>query len=158
MSKRSTRGSGFLEIIASAFFLIAMVILGLNIWILVTAATINDAACRDAARAASQGEEENMAKNLALATLATKQKQGSFFIQAPSMTMFTYRDFGASTGVPVAPPLNTSAAVTVRTEVRVRPLLPLILFGNAIIPDTDQIKFEQIYTYPLIKTKQGVKP
>lgn len=156
-SQRGTKGSGFIEICASAFFLVAMVVIGLNIWILVSACSLNDACCRDATRAAAQGSSENLAKNLALATVSTRQKTASYFIQAPTLTNFVYRDFGASTGLPSVAPPNVAPAVTVSTEIRVRPLLPLFLFGNAVISGTDQVRFQQTYTYPLIKTKFGVE-
>lgn len=144
-----------MEIIVPAIFLIAMVVIGLNIWILVSACALNDAACRDATRAAAQGSSAGVAQNLAQATLSTKQQMASFFVNTPTITYFVYRDYGVSTGNPVVPPKNMAPAVTVRTEIRVRPLLPLYFFGSAVIKGTDQIAMQQTYTYPLIKTKFG---
>ena len=147
--RRSARGFTFAEIGASSIFIIFMVIVGLDMWFLIIAAPINDASCRDAARAAAQGADSTTAGNLAASAIASRQNQCSMFIQAPKIVSFTFQDYGGN------PPPATTPYVTVTTTSQVTPIIPLSVFGSMIIGG-QTVSFTQTYTYPLVRNKTPV--
>jgi hypothetical protein len=144
--QRNSRGFSFAEIGASSVFIIFLVIVSLDMWFLLIAAPINDAACRDAARAAAQGADSTTAGNLAASAISARQNQSSMFIQPPKIINFTYQDFQGN------PPPNTTPYVSVTTQSQVTPIIPLSVFGSMIIGG-QTINFTQTYTYPIVRTK-----
>lgn len=149
-------GFGFAEIIASSFLIFIMLIFSLDAWFLITAAPMNDYACRDAARAAAQAGDATTAKNLAQAAIQSHATQASYFVTAPYLDLnsFVYNDFGVSTGNPTQPPANTAASVTVTTRCVVKPIIPLSFFGSILFGGEDTVQYAQTYTFPIVKTKE----
>jgi hypothetical protein len=138
-------GFSFAEVAATSFFVIVFAALGVDIAILTFAASINDSACRNAARAAAQGSDYTKATALANAALKTHKTDG-FFISQPVITFFDYQTFGGS------PPAGETPYVQVRTEVVVKLPVPILFFGVTFNDDQDMV-FKQMYAYPIIKTK-----
>jgi hypothetical protein len=149
-------GFGFAEIMASSFLIFLMLIFSLDAWFLISAAPMNDYACRDAARAAAQAGDPATAQNLAIAAIRSHAKQASYFVSAPylDLSAFSYNDFGVSTGNPTTPPANTAATVTVTTRCAVKPIIPLSFFGNMLLGGQDTVQYAQTYTFPIVKTKE----
>lgn len=139
-------GFSFAEIAASVVFIIFMTIMAIDVWLLIVAVPINDSACRDGARAAAQGSDSITAGNLAAAAVASHASQSSIFISQPQITHFVYQDFGG------AVPAGNSPFVSVTTQCQVKPIIPLSAFGTLIIGN-QTFTFQQIYTFPIIKTK-----
>ncbi len=150
-------GFGFAEIIASSFLVFLMAIFSLDAWFIITAAPMNDYACRDAARAAAQAGDAQTAQNLANAAIQSHAAQASYFVTAPYLdpTGFSYNDFGVSSGNPVPPANpNTAASVTVTTRCSVKPIIPLSFLGTYLLNGQDTVQYSQTYTFPIIKTKE----
>jgi len=138
-------GFSFAEVAATSFFVIVFAILGVDVTILTFSASINDSACRNAARAAAQGSD--YAKATALATAALKShKTDGYFISQPTITFLDYQTFGGS------PPAGETPYVQVRTEVTVKLPVPIVFFGVTFNENQDLV-FKQRYAYPIIKTK-----
>lgn len=120
-----------------------LAVIAINISILVFACAVNDKACRDAVRAAAQQPNAAKAQNFALASIKNHKTDG-FFISQIQLTNFNYNDFNG------APPPGQCPLVQVTTSVDVTLPAPLIFFGTSL---TNKMKFSQIYTSPIIKTK-----
>ena len=146
-AKRSRRRAGFTfaEVAATSFFVICITALGVDIAILTFSASINDSACRNAARAAAQGSDYTKATALANAALKAHKTDG-FFISQPTITFLDYQTFGGS------PPPGETPYVQVRTEVTVKLPVPILFFGVTFNDNQDMV-FQQMYAYPIIKTK-----
>lgn len=147
---RATRGFSLAEVAASTFVVIFMMILSLDVWMLITAAPINDSACRDAARAAAQGSDATTANNLAYTAVASHKQVASMFIQSPSISNFQFQDYSGS-GYTI--PVDSTPFVSVTTTCQVHPIIPLSVFGSMIIGTNGVITFTQTYTFPLVKSK-----
>ncbi len=135
----------FAEVAATAFFVIVFCALGVDIALLIFGASVNDAACRNGARAAAQGSTSAKASALATAAVNATKTDG-YFISQPTITLFNYNDFGGN------PPPNDTPYVQVRTQVSVRLPAPIFFFGASFNGGNSMI-FQQIYSYPIIKTK-----
>lgn len=140
---RNSVGFSFIEVAISSFLVIILAVIAINISILVFACAVNDKACRDAVRAAAQQPNAAKAQNFALASIKNHKTDG-FFISQIQLTNFNYNDFGG------APPPGQCPLVQVTTSVDVTLPAPLIFFGASL---TNKMKFSQIYTSPIIKTK-----
>src|SRR5580658_4843340 len=107
-SRRASGVAGYIEIIASALFVVVLALLGLDICLAIFGASMNDHACRDAARAASGANSQAKAWSLAQAAMKMYHPDG-YFISAPQLVAsgFAYNDYNG------APPADTSPYVTV---------------------------------------------
>lgn len=143
-NSRRSSGFSFAEVAISSFLVLVLAILGINICILVFACSVNDKACRDAVRAAAQQPTSAKAQNFALASIKNHHTDG-FFISPITLTNFNYNDFNGN-----PPPAGQCPLVQVTTSVDVTLPAPLIFFGTTL---TNKMKFSQIYTSPIIKTK-----
>lgn len=143
--RRSSKGFSFAEVAATAFLAVVLLMIGVDVTLLIFAATVNDSACRNACRAAAQGSDFTKATALANAALRSHRTDG-FFISQPTITHFEYQTFGGS------PPADETPFVQVRTEVTVRLPVPIFFFG-ATFNDNNDLVFQQLYSYPIIKTK-----
>ncbi|HEY9731033.1 MAG TPA: hypothetical protein V6C89_03925 [Drouetiella sp.] len=144
IAKRDSSGFSFIEVAISSFLVMVLAVVAINISILVFACAVNDKACRDAVRAAAQQPTAAKAQNFALASVKNHKTDG-FFISPIQLTNFNYNDFG---GAP--PPAGQCPFVQVTTSVDVTLPAPVMFFGATM---TNQMKFSQIYTSPIIKTK-----
>jgi Flp pilus assembly protein TadG len=68
-SRRTTRGSSFIEALLGGFILIIIALALLDLIVLVSATSMNDSAAKVAARAAADQQDENGAKTAALNAL-----------------------------------------------------------------------------------------
>jgi hypothetical protein len=156
---KRARGFSFIEVAFTCFFVIACSVFGLDIWFLLTAAPLNDIACRDGARAAAQAKDAQTALNMALTAIEAHTKEGTAFISPPKLdtTKFLFQDYGMSSPnfstPPTVQPANTPAYVQVSTFCVVKPIVPFNFFG--LIGSTAQITYRQTYTFPIVKTKLG---
>jgi hypothetical protein len=143
-SRFDSSGFSFIEVAISSFLVMTLAVVAINISILVFACSVNDKACRDAVRAAAQQPTAAKAQNFAMASVKNHQTDG-FFISPVQLTSFNYNDFGGS-----PPPSGQCPMVQVTTSVDVTLPAPLLFFGATM---TNKMKFSQIYTSPIIKTK-----
>ena len=161
-NNRSPKGAmGFVEISAAALFMVVLALLGLDICLAIFGASINDRACRDAARAAAGGNDATKAWSLAYAALQAYKTDG-FFITSPvaaaagtsmpsgypgsGYQYFVYQDFGGSV------PVGSTPYVTVTTQTNVRVPAPIFFFGANFV-NGNYLNFAQQYTFPIVKTK-----
>lgn len=142
---RAARGSSFIEIAASVFLVVIVAALGVDVVLLIFGASVNDSACRDAARAAAQASDYGKSLSLAKASVNNHRTDG-YMISQPVITNFDYHDY-----LPGTPPPNETPYVLVATRVTVRLPAPLFFFGAQFTNGTMQ--FIQSYAYPIIKTK-----
>ncbi|MBX9667466.1 MAG: hypothetical protein K2X93_07595 [Candidatus Obscuribacterales bacterium] len=147
LARRRRRGVGFTfaEVAGTSFFVIVFAALGVDTALLIFGSSINDSACRNAARAAAQGGDVSKATSLAQAAIKAHRTDG-YFITQPTITMLNYETFGG------VPPVNETPYVQVRTEVTVKLPVPIFFFGVTFNDNNDMV-FRQMYAYPIIKTK-----
>ena len=136
-----------LELAAMGFIIPGIALMCLNIGILVFAAWMNDAACRDATRAAAQQSNPENAK--AAAILAAKQFGADTNIIGHPVVLlgadeFKYQTFADPEGKPDS---ARGPRVTVSTALNSKLPCPIIFNG---IGFTDVIVFKQAYTYPIL--------
>jgi len=141
---RNSSGFSFAEVAISSFLVMILAIVCINISILVFACSVNDKACRDAVRAAAQQPNAARAQNFAVASIKNHKTDG-YFISPITLTNFNYNDFNGN-----PPPPGQCPLVQVTTSVDVTLPAPVIFFGATL---TNKMKFSQIYTSPIIKTK-----
>jgi hypothetical protein len=142
---RSPRAMSFMEIAATSFLAVLFVLLGVDICLLLFGCYINDAACRDAARAAAQASDSAKGNAYAVAAVKARVTDGNFISQ-PTLVQggFVYQDFGGQ------PPVNDTPYVTATTKVTVTLPVPIAFFSATFINKMD---FTQTYTFPLVRTK-----
>lgn len=145
VDKRKT-GFTSVEAMTSSVFVVVAVIFSLDCWFMISAARITDAACRDAAHAASltfdTGNatiDSSNATSAAVAAVQTYAQCANSWMTAPNVNV-TYN-------ATATPP-----SVTVVTQMFVTPLVPLNFLGNTM----NGVSFSQQYTFPLIKSMAGV--
>jgi len=145
---RAQRGLGLIEIAISCFLMIIMAAFGLDLTLIMLAMSLNDSACRDAARAAAQQSTYSKAVQAAQAQLQV-HATGGYWITQPLLAStaapyFVYNDFAGN------PPTNTSPYVTVTTTVKIRCPAPLFFFGVSF-NQNGMIPYSRRYTFPIIK-------
>lgn len=137
------------EVAASALFVVVLALLGLDLALAVLGASMNDSACRDAARAAAQANDSSKSLQMAQAALKGHKTDG-FFVAQPAIGAlagdFVYQDFGGS------PPANVSPYVTVTTACNVRVPAPLFFYGAEFLQN-GTLLFRQRYTFPIVKSR-----
>lgn len=150
LSARASRRSGghsFIEIGMLSVLVAILAMFCVDIGILLLAATINDAACRDAARAAAQADSIMGARMFAAAALGAHAD--SAFIPAPVIENTDYHapvvDPATGTVDKKGPPPH----VTVATKLTVKLPAPFLLLGMNFGED-GTITFRQSYRYPII--------
>jgi hypothetical protein len=144
---RLNRGHILLELSCSAFLMLVFTILTADMGVLIYGAEFNDRACRDAARAAAQGQNAQQSTQLIRAILIAHKGDGNY-ITSPSLQALVYNDFGGS------PPAQVSPFVTVTTKTTARaPFAPLVFFKDAVFLQNGTFSFTQTYTFPIVKTK-----
>lgn len=143
MRRRSSKGQLALELASTCIFLLVFTLISVDIGCLLYGASINDKACRDAARAAAQASNAADATRQANAALA-RHRAGSI-ITPPTLTSLTYQDFGGS------PPADESPFVTVVTQCNsTLPFAPPELLGH-VMPN--QLTYRQSYTFPIVRVR-----
>lgn len=145
--QRRKRGSSIIELGGMGFIISVMAVICVNVGILVFAAWMNDAACRDATRAASQQSSSENAQ--AAAILAAKQFGADTAIIGHPVVLldaasFKYETFPDDEGKPQH---DKGPRVSVTTRLNTRMPCPFIFNGTQF---TDVLVFTQTYTYPLL--------
>src|SRR5271169_3260799 len=111
---RMRRGVSSLEITISAFLMVVLSAIGIDVSLIMLGMSLNDSACRDAARAAAQQTSSARAIQAAQSQLQIHATDGYWISQpmlkSTSSPDFVYNDFAGN------PPANTSAYVTVTTS------------------------------------------
>lgn len=148
---RSRRGFSSVEVSISCALMICVVALALDLTLLNFATAMNDAACRDAARAAAQCNNSASALQAAQIQMKMHATDG-FFISQPTLTStsspdFVYEDYAGDA------PEDTSPYVTVTTSVNVRMPCPIVFFGSSFYGPGGTIVFKRQYSFPIIKEK-----
>ena len=144
---RSKRASVLLELSCSCFLMLVFTILTADIGVLIYGAEFNDRACRDAARAAAQGQDAVQSTQLIKAILKAHQGDGNYII-APTLQRLVYNDYGGS------PPPQVAPFVTVTTSTVARaPFAPLAFFQGPVFLQNGSFSFSQTYTFPIVRTK-----
>lgn len=148
LARRTRKGSTVVEFVLMGWLLALVALLGLNCGVMVMAAWANDAACRDAVRAAA--EQDTASKALAAARAATARfATSSLWMTSPTVSVqgedFAYRAFRDANGVPQR---SQGPCVTVATVTTAVMPAPLFFNGAAL---TDKITFKQNYTFPLMR-------
>lgn len=143
----SNRGSSIIELGTISSMLVVIAVFCANIGILALGSSINDRACRDAARSAAQASNYATALQMAEAALVAHQADG-YFITSPQITAsgFVYQDYGGN------PPSNTSPYVQVTTTNQVRVPAPLFYMGGAVFGPNGTITCTRTYNFPIVKT------
>jgi hypothetical protein len=127
--------------------MVVFTILSADIGVLIYGAEFNDRACRDAARAAAQGQDAQQSTQLIRAILKAHQGDGNY-ITAPTMQSLVYNDYGGN------PPAQTAPFVTVTTLTKARaPFAPLVFCKGPVFLQNGTFSFTQSYTFPIVKTK-----
>lgn len=151
---RKNSGSALIEVGCMGFVMPVMAVIAANIGVLVFAAWVNDAACRDAARAAAQ--QGNQSDAIVAAVGVTKQygTGGGIFGQPKVLTESTAFQFEPYFDQEGVPQLEKGPFVTVTT--RLNTVLPApIIYGNTGF--TNMIVFKQSYTFPILNPDQKSK-
>lgn len=147
LAVRQTSGSSIIELGGMGFIISVMAVICVNVGILVFAAWTNDAACRDATRAAAQ--QSNSENAQAAAVLAAKQFGADTAIIGHPVVLldaasFKYETFPDDEG---SPQHDKGPRVTVTTRLNTKMPCPFIYNGTKF---TDVMAFKQTYTYPLL--------
>lgn len=145
-TKRSTKGTLVIELAAGTFLLMIFTLIAVHLTVMVYGAFINDRACRDAARAAAQGQSPSEAFKLASCILTTHNPVGTF-VEAPQLKgPIQYEDYGGT------PPAGRSPFVHVSTQTKVHaPFALLSVCGETFNDGT--VAFTQSYTFPIVRVK-----
>ncbi len=148
-SRRPSNGTALLELVGIAFIVVVMALLSINLGVLVFAAWLNDSACRDACRAASQQGSSESAK--AAAVIACKQFATSAggVVGDPKVLLdsanFEYESYPDTDGKPT---VSKGPYVRVTTSLNSKLPAPVILSNVGF---TDLLVFRQTYTFPLLE-------
>lgn len=157
-SKRSAKGSSIIELSAIAFVMPLVMLICVNVGVMVFAAWLNDAACRDAARAAAERSNPTDAYRVAdivvkqlstttgglissLVLLGTEPAPGA----SSSGSFFEYNNCAdPATGEPI---IGDAPYVKVTTQLVASLPAPIVFNGASF---TNQVKFRQSYSFPLV--------
>jgi Flp pilus assembly protein TadG len=141
------RGSSIIELASILCLLTVVALLCADIGMIALASSLNDQACRDAARAAAQGSNMDEALKMATASVKSHEADG-YFITSPTIPEggLVYEDYGGR------PPQDESPYVEVTTTSTVRVPAPIIFFG-AKFGDGGTINFSRKYTFPIVRTQ-----
>lgn len=146
---RSRKGSVLLEFVCVTWMFTLAALVGVNCGVLAFAAAINDAACREAVRAAAEQNSPEAARQAASAALSRFSVE-SPIMSSPQLRQSSEQDFQFQTyaGEDGRTQLNRGPFVRVSTEVRTKMPAPII-FSYAGL--TDNLQFVQSYNYPLVQ-------
>jgi Flp pilus assembly protein TadG len=140
--RRGEKGALIVELTAALFLMTFFVILAIHIGIIIYGAFLNDAACRDAARAAAQAKTQVIATQQAQAVLVS-HKQNNGYLSSPVLVVpIVYQ--GNS------PNAQTSPYVQVTTTTTVNLPFPAMNFLTQVFNAGQNYTFSQTYTFPIV--------
>lgn len=145
--RRIQAGSLTIEVSMIAGFLCVMAAFCSNLGLVTLAASVNDLACRDAARAAAQASTSDVALKMAQAAVLAHTTDG-YFITQPTVSSadFVFQDYAGN------PPANTSPFVQVTTISTVKVPAP-VMFWGAKFEENGLLTCRRTYTFPIVKTQ-----
>ncbi|MBX9685580.1 MAG: hypothetical protein K2X27_02690 [Candidatus Obscuribacterales bacterium] len=146
---RQNRGSALFELCGVGFLLVTMALISVNVGVLIFAAWLNDSACRDACRAAAQQDTADDAKNAAIIACKQFATQAGDIIGNPVVLVddahFQFEPFLDADGKP-----QPELGPFVRVSTSLNTKLPAkVIYSD--IGFTDQLVFQQTYTFPLLE-------
>ncbi len=148
--RRNGSGALLIELTASAFLYLVFAVLSVHIGMVIFGAFINDAACRDAARAAGQTQpqatqQQTLARatQMAQAVLVSHQQKNSFIGSPTLVQPIIYQGYNGT------PPAKTSPYVQVTTKTQVKLPTGVFSFFGAMFGG-DNLSFSQTYTFPIV--------
>lgn len=146
-SQRSPKAHNIIELSAIAILLVVVAVFCANISVLLIGASLNERACRDAARAAAQGDSYTTSLKLAQAAVAAHAADG-YFVTTPAVetASFIYQDYSGN------PPAKGSPFVKVTTANTVRVPAPSLFF-NVQTGTGGTMSFKTSYVFPIVKTQ-----
>ena len=148
LTSRSRKGHAVIELACSAFLLLVFTIMTNDICIVIYGAYLNDKACRDAARAAAQGQDQNQSTKLAVAALQAHSADGYYFTNPVIQGTIDYVTYNGS------PPQDKSPFVQVTTSTTARmPFAPIQFVNGPIFVRNGSVTFMQSYAFPIVRTK-----
>jgi Flp pilus assembly protein TadG len=139
---RKESGFGHIEIAITACLMIALAAYGLDLTLIMFGMSLNDSACRDAARAAAQQSTVTQATQAAQSQMQIHYV-GTNWISQPVISSTVYNDYSGN------PPANTSPYVAITTTTTIKCPVPIIFLGNKSQGST--IQFSRTYTFPIVK-------
>lgn len=141
--KRSACGASLIELAAVAALLPLVALVGVNLGVLVFAAGVNDAACKDAARAAGQRSNPEDAIAAARAVVA---RYSSGFFGKPEVISSDYQIYANEDGEAQIDSTH-GPNVTVRVKSVVDVPAPIIFNGAKF---TSRVIFDRSYSFPIL--------
>ncbi len=146
-NRRSCRAHNLIELGAIAVLLVVVAVFCADISVLLIGLSLNERACRDAARAAAQGDSYTASLKLAQAAAAAHAGDG-YFVTSPTVDVasFIYQDYAGN------PPPMGSPYVQVATANIVRVPAP-VLFFNVRVGTGGLMTFRTSYVFPIVKTQ-----
>ncbi len=142
--RRRKQGSLLAEVAIGSLFLAVFSALSCYAALLLLGISVNDRACRDAARAAAQGQDVATSTKLATAILKAHASKANF-LGSPILANLVYNTYSDTQTSPIVQ-VTTTLSATV-------PFKPLSFFSDAAFMAHDQqLVFSQTYTFPIVKT------
>lgn len=139
-SSRGARGTVFAEVVVSAFILIMLALFCVDVGMGIVAYSLNDRACRDAARMACKGKTASQATDLANAVLKTYESAA--LVSQPQVESIDYQP---------TPGQNQIPFVTVTTTAEFRIPAPILLIGQK---SGDKFVLRKRYTFPIVTLQE----
>ncbi|MBX9573538.1 MAG: hypothetical protein K2X77_31845 [Candidatus Obscuribacterales bacterium] len=145
--RNKERGHTLVELSMLSVLFVIMAVLSLDVGYVLMGSEVNDRACRDAARAAAQGDNYATALRLAQVAVIPHRADG-VYVSSPTVdtAQFTYQDFGGD------PPPNESPFVSVTTRANVRIPAPIFFLGSGF-GQNGTMQFSKTYVFPIVKTQ-----
>jgi Flp pilus assembly protein TadG len=145
---RFPKGSLVIELTVGSFFLSIFAIIAFHVGLLIFGAFMNDTACRDAARAAAQGNSQAKATTLAQAILISHKQTNSYLGSPALQTPIVYQDYNGS-------PPNTQTSPYIQLTTKTQVTLPIRFFSflSQMFTSDQNLTFTATYTFPIVKVK-----
>ncbi|MBX9669443.1 MAG: hypothetical protein K2X93_17610 [Candidatus Obscuribacterales bacterium] len=146
---RRQQGTAFAEVAVVGFIMTLVLAFILDIAIALMAFSVVDRACRDAARAAAQGQSRDEARQMA-AAIANDHLSASPLVTAPIVTNVVYEDFGGDPSPDQCPFVEVTTSATASVPA------PLFLFGTS--GTNRPLTLAKRYRFPIVKLKMPANP
>lgn len=146
-ARKTTRNKGqvAIELSVACLLLIPLSILGFSVVVCELASSINDRACRDAARAAAEANNYAAALKRAQAAVAACKSTGPLYGPvALDTSKFIFEDYGG------VPPANAEPYISVTTTMPCAIPAPIKLLGTRI-GSPSIANFTRTYRFPIVK-------
>lgn len=147
MNTRSVRGQVALELAVACLLFLPLSLIGFTMITCEIASSLNDRACRNAARAAADASTRDASLLRAQAAVAACRTNAVLYGPVSLDTAkFVFEDFNGT------PPANTEPYVSVTTIMPCVVPAPINLLGNKI-GITQTTNFTRTYRFPIVKLK-----